>query len=196
VDPPGPAAVDESHPCTAVRQFAQQRFIDQLIASLPSIRYVLLAGLEPEPTPEYILRLGRRIEWLESRGIRVILFTPHLIPPFNIEGCVPRPLAEKRNTCELGLEAHALQQQRFAPLVAAMSKAHPRVLVFDQNAVFCDARTCSMLRNGQLLLRDHTHISEFGSRLVAASFADWARSNVVDLLDGAAPATAGSPAGR
>ncbi len=77
-----------------------------------------------------------------------------------------------------------------------MSKAHPRVLVFDQNVVFCDARTCSMLRNGQLLLRDHTHISEFGSRLVAASFADWARSNVVDLLDGAAPATAGSPAGR
>ncbi len=59
-------------------------------------------------TPEYTLRLERRVESLESRGIRVILFTPHLIPPFNIEGCVPRPLAEKRNTCELGLEAHAL----------------------------------------------------------------------------------------
>jgi len=75
----------------------------------------------------------------------------------------------------------------FSPLLQAINKTHPDVLVFDQNDVFCDQEDgkCSYVRDGLPLYRDEGHISEYASLLLQNYFTEWATRNLPSILDSA-----------
>jgi hypothetical protein len=64
----------------------------------------------------------------------------------------------------------------FTPLIDALKHTNPKVLVFEQNGVFCDQgkQSCSFVRDGLPLLRDEVHTSEYASILLHDYFNKWA----------------------
>ena len=70
----------------------QTDFIDQIIKSASSLKFVILDGLERTPSSEYIGRVLDRISFLERQGLQVIVFVPHLKPDFHPKACFKSPL--------------------------------------------------------------------------------------------------------
>lgn len=170
-------------PCSGRRPLDQLQLINRIVQDERSIRYVLIGGVSDEPDAAYIERLRRRIDFLERAGARVILFVPHVRVPYDIKGCYARPFREPRHTCVVPASVHKERLARFSKLAYSIRKAHPSVLVFDQNQVFCDEKTCSFKLEGMPAFRDeYAHLSEFGSGYVMSAFASWAKVNAPDLL--------------
>lgn len=190
-----PAKVDEGplenaedpNPCIGRNLARQQKFYEQLIERNHSIRFVVLDGLNREPDAGYIARLKERIDFLEKRNIRVIVFGPHLRLGFNPRACFTTPMRRNARDCTIPLDERARIDAKFRPLVASISKTNPGVLFFDQNEMYCGSQNCSMVREGRPLARDYGHITESGSELLQGYFSEWARVNLPEIFD--APAT-------
>lgn len=173
----------DENPCSGHRALHQQRFIDEIITNTGSVKFAVLDGLDRNPTIEYISALKQRIDFLEGKKIKVIIFTPNIQPDYDIRGCFLRPFNPRKRTCELDIKIRSELTQSFKPLVAHLSRSNPNVAFFDQNDVFCNERKCSMVLNGMPLFRDEFHhVSEYGSNEIARLFAAWTHINVPEML--------------
>jgi peptidoglycan/LPS O-acetylase OafA/YrhL len=186
------AWVDESkltteinyYPCSGTRPLDQLKLINNLITKEKSIKFVIVGGLSPTPTSEYIFLLKRRIDFLESNGIKVILFTPHVKIDYDIKGCYSRPLATPKKDCRIPIKAYNDLKQSFKPLVESIKKTNPKVLFFDQNIIFCDGDNCNFKLPIMPAFRDeYAHLSSFSSKLLFDRFVDWAKDNVPEILN-------------
>ncbi len=192
-----PAKVDEASleklevasPCLGRNLANQQKFYEKLIDRHPSIKYVVLDGLKREPDDAYIARLKERIDFLEKRNIRVIVFGPHLRLGFNPRACFTTPMRRTASDCLITTEERSLISSKFEPLITSISNTNPRVLFFDQNDIYCDLEKCSMVRDGKPLARDYGHITESASIILQEYFSKWAQNNVPEIFSvPAAPA--------
>jgi hypothetical protein len=170
-------------PCYGDRIALQENFIDNIIINNRTIRYAILDGLSRTPDTAYIRRLKERIDFLESQGVRVIVFYPHLVVDFDLHQCFPRPFFSATRSCTLPLSLREDLNAHFKPLVDSLHASNPEVLFFDQNGLFCNDRDCSLIRDGMPLYRDELHhISEFGSMRIAELLVGFLRQNLPEAL--------------
>jgi peptidoglycan/LPS O-acetylase OafA/YrhL len=170
-------------PCSGIRQFHQQLFIDNIIATSGSLQYVIIDGLRGSPDSEYIAGIKRRIDFIERQNIKVIVFMPHLVLGYDIRNCFARPFQGRKRNCEVEPAARRQLNAQFQPLIDLLAKTNPQVQFFDQNDLFCDDKRCSMIKDGMPLFRDEAqHLSEFGSIELAKIFKNWAATNAVSLI--------------
>lgn len=186
------ADVIDERPCVGRKLLLQQRFYESVIAGQKTIRFAVLDGLNRDPDTAYISRLRRRIDFLESHGIRVIVFTPHLRLGHHPKACFSTPLNRTPANCSFDLAARKAIDEKFEPLVREISKSNPMVRFFDQNDLFCDGQKCSMVSAGMPLARDYGHVSEFGSLKIQGIFSRWAEKNIPEILGVQAPSS-GAP---
>lgn len=185
---PGSGATDDSgmakdSPCYGDRSALQEKFIDKIIVDSRTVRFAILDGLNRNPDAAYIHRLKERIDFLESQGIQVFVFYPHLVVDFDIRECYSRPLFPSKRNCTLPLSRREDLNAHFKPLVDSIHASNPKVLFFDQNDLFCNARNCSLIWDGLPLYRDEFHhISVFGSDRVAEYFVGYLRQNLPEAL--------------
>jgi peptidoglycan/LPS O-acetylase OafA/YrhL len=179
---PAATGVGRDHPCYGERGAAQAEFIDRLVRTQTSVRFVVIDGLRRDPSPTYIERLRSRIARYQEWGVQVILFTPHIKPPFHPKACFSRPLKSARD-CRFPPEERQRLFDRFRPLVVALRTSVPDVKIFEQNQMFCDGEGCSYIRHGMPLHRDEGHLSEYGSAALQPYFTDWARRQVPRLIE-------------
>lgn len=177
--------VDPINPCYGRRAEDQTEFVNEIIKRTNSIRFVVLDGLSEKPSRDSIARVINRIGFLEAQGIRVIVFTPHIKPEFHPKSCFSTPFRKNKTECLVSSDIRKSILNDFEPLLVAIRRAHPNVLVFEQNDVFCDRGDgkCSYIRDGLPLYRDETHMSEHASLLLQDYFTKWASKNVPSILD-------------
>lgn len=174
---------EPGNPCTGRSLVHQRRFIDDLITRTPTIKFIIIDGLDPEPHAGYITQLAARIAFFEKAGAKVVVFTPHLRPDFDIRGCFSRPLRQVSRGCEVEAAERRLATVRFQPLVSSIAISNPAVSFFDPNDLFCDDDRCRFVVDGLPLYRDeHHHLSEYASRIVAERFVAWARGQLPGLV--------------
>lgn len=170
-------------PCSGNRWYAQQQFIDNIIATEKSVKFAIIDGLNSKPTEAYIKQLETRVDFLEAQGVKVILLTPHLRSEFEIKACFGRPFKKPTEPCTFSAAEVNEWREGFAPLVTQLQKSHPEVKIFDQNQLFCDGQKCSYIRDGMPLVRDqYDHLSEYASGRLTAMFVEWAKTNAPDIL--------------
>lgn len=173
------------NPCYGASVKKQDDFIDGIVNGTPSLKFVILDGLERKPSPAYIDRVLVRIKFLEKQGLQVIVFTPHIIPDFHPKACFRSPFNHIPKDCSFP----SIERQRilddFNPLVMALNASTLNVLVFDQNDVFCDRNDgkCSFVREGLPLHRDDGHTSEYASILLQDYFTKWAQETLPSILE-------------
>lgn len=185
-----PASADEDtdskifdeRPCIGQKLLTQQRFFESVIDRQKSIEFAVLEGLNREPDAAYIERLRKRIDFLEARGIQVIIFVPHLRLGFHPKACFSSPLSPTPKQCSFDMAARDDIDVKFRPVVQAISASNPSVRFFDQNDLFCDSGGCSMVSNGMPLARDYGHISEYGSVKLQVIFSKWAETNIPGIF--------------
>ncbi|MGH9425744.1 MAG: SGNH hydrolase domain-containing protein, partial [Terriglobia bacterium] len=113
-----------------------------------------------------VTALDRTIRKIESLGKRVILAPeiPHVDDLKTYCRLRDRPQPEHCSiTRELALEQRSLENT----LIRTILSAHPNVGVVDPMDVLCNDRECYIIKDGKLLYRDGSHLSYFGSELVA-----------------------------
>lgn len=179
---PGGTSQDKKAPCAGENFSRQLAFIDDLVASSKSVRFVIMDGLAVTPDAEYIQRVKKRIDSLEGTGARVIVFTPHVRPGFDVKSCFARPLRNTARDCSFPETEIGKLKSQFQPLVDAIKVSNPRVLFFDQNEMYCDAGACAYIKNGLPLYRDKAHLSEYGSDTLQGYFTRWAERNIPAIL--------------
>lgn len=172
-------------PCYGKKSEDQAKFLDETIASNPTIKFAVLDGFVMKPTSAYIERVIARIKYLEEKQIKVVIFTPHIRPGFDPKACFRSPLRQQPKDCVISPEVRNTLSRDFDPLLLSIKKELPGVLFFDQNDVFCDRPDgkCSFVKNGMPLHRDEVHISEYASILIQDYFTQWASMNLPTILD-------------
>ena len=174
--------LDNKSPCYGRRSYAQKEFIDSLITTTPSLKYVILAGLTRDPGQEYIAKLKKRIDFFESHGLRVIIFTPDMRIEFNPKSCFGSPFNPNPKDCSFNDSQRKNVFEKFMPLISQLSISNPNVLFFEPNDMYCETSKCSFVKNSLPLHRDEGHISEYGSHEVQKYFSKWASYNLPALL--------------
>jgi peptidoglycan/LPS O-acetylase OafA/YrhL len=179
------AVDDPRNPCSGSRAQDQAQFIDEVIKRTPSLKYVVVDGLSSNPSPDYIARVSERISFFESQGLTVIVFTPNLRLGFHPKACFKSPLKPNPRDCTVPSSTRDEVLLGFTPLIDALKQSNPKVLVFEQNGVFCDQgkQSCSFVRDGLPLLRDEVHTSEYASVLLQQYFNDWAQNTTPLIFD-------------
>lgn len=174
---------ERDSPCYGDRIVRQEEFINKIILNNKSIRYAILGGLRSNPDAAYILGLKERIDFLESQGVQVFVFYPHLVVDFDMRECFSRPLFAAKRSCTLPLSLREDLNAHFKPLVDSIHASNPKVIFFDQNNLFCNDKNCRLIRDGLPLYRDEFHhISEFGSTVIAEQFVRFLRQNLPEIL--------------
>ena len=163
----------------------QTKFIDKIIKNNQSIKFVILDGISRKPNDNDIARVIQRIKFLEGQNIRVIVFTPHIKVGFNPKKCFKTLLKKNNKKCDISADVRKSILDDFNPLLIEINKKHPKVLVFEQNDIFCDRDDdrCSFIRNGLPLHRDNVHISEYGSLLLQDYFTKWSFKNIPSIFN-------------
>ncbi len=167
-------------PCNGDRWFKQQEFIKDIIAQ-GSAKLVVMDGIllgGHTATPAQVERIREWVDFIESAGAQVAIFTPHVFPPSDIKGCFSRPLRPPQKSCAISEDEIATIQAQFQPVIDAIKSTNPRVWFFDQNEVFCLDGSCSFILDGKPMIRDESgHYSEFASSVVARLFATFAKQH-------------------
>lgn len=175
--------IDGKSPCYGNRVNDQAKFIDGIVMKEKSIRFAIVGGLSRNPDDAYIERLKNRVDFLESMGIQVIIFTPHLKPDFHPKSCFPTLLQPVAKDCTFPAGDRAAVLDKFKPLIDSISSSNPKVRFFEQNQIYCQQERCSMISNGLPLYRDAGHISEYASIELQKYFTVWAKGSVPRLFD-------------
>lgn len=181
-------------PCVGYRHRDQQILIDKIINDSKSLKLVVMNGLNPHPDLDYIKRLKRRIDYIESKGIKTIIFLPRasvdfdkygrMLVDFDIKGCFARPFSNAKYDCKIQIEKINKAINDFSPVVTEISKTNPNVKFFDQTQLFCENKKCSFVRNNLPLIRDiYGHMSEYGSMELSTIFHNWAKINMPDIVE-------------
>lgn len=171
------------HPCDVESRNVQFDFFEQVFSKDP-LQVMLVEGGTPHlEGPEFSeaekmdAALERLVE-IQDYASTIVVVAPWRVPPFAPADCLGRPILGQVNDCRVSTEEWSEQDANWAEFVALLNQFHPDVKIFDPNLAYCDEVTCDFLYNGQLIMRDRTHISELGSTLVAEHFADWAALNL------------------
>jgi peptidoglycan/LPS O-acetylase OafA/YrhL len=173
----------EWRPCAGNRAYHQRLLIDDIIEKSGTVKYAIIDGLENEFDAAYASRVEQRVDFLEEKKIKIIVFVPHVKAHRDLKSCFARPLKSTASNCELNASVRRAIDRGFAPLVAKISAAHPDVQFFDQNALFCDEKKCSLILDGMPLFRDNnSHYSEYTSTALAKLFVSWAKAHAPDIL--------------
>ncbi len=175
--------VKEWRPCAGNRAYHQRLLIDHIIESSGTVKYAIIDGLDDKLDAAYVSRVEQRVDFLEKHKVQVVVFVPHVKAHFDLKSCFARPLKSRASRCELSASERLAVDRGFAPLVARISADHPDVKFFDQNALFCDEKKCSLILDGMPLFRDNNgHYSEYASSALAGLFVSWAKSHAPDIL--------------
>jgi hypothetical protein len=207
-----PAHLDPQNPCFGSRADVQEKFITSLVDQR-RIPFVLISMTWPQfdtagawvnaagapggsitssdtsaastesDRDAFIQGLDRRITTLERHGDQVVLWGPKPEIGYDITHCFARPYNSKVQPCE---EPRAQERATFASFESVADeiiRKHPKVRFFDPSGLFCTDSTCSLLKDGQPLLRDQFHLSVLGSTLAGQEFKTWASTHVRDLDD-------------
>jgi peptidoglycan/LPS O-acetylase OafA/YrhL len=173
---------DPSNPCAGERYVRQRVFIDAIIDNTPSLKYILIDGLPDKPQSDYLITLSKRIKWIQSHGITVIVLSPHLKPRFDTRSCFGRPLIASKAECFIPRTDINEANESFKRIKDMIGASNPGVLFFDQNEGICPAENCRYISDRKPLFRDETHLSEFGSKVVAASLVRWLALNLPSAI--------------
>lgn len=179
----GDTSLDETNPCSGTRPSKQNQFITEIIRSEGSFQYVILDGLEEQPSPEYIAKIKERVDSLEMLNLKVIIFTPRARLGFDPKLCYSTPFRKEVRDCSIEQDRLREIANNFQPLVNFISKSNPKTLFFDQNSAFCTNQGCAHIVNGIPLSRDPGHMSEFGSINLQRHFSIWAEKYLPDILN-------------
>ncbi len=187
VDVTDPNAHKDITPCSGDRPYRQKLLINQIIENTKTVKYVIIDGLSARKDggyhPGYISEVNSRIKYLESKGIQVIVFQPHILVNHDLKGCFSRPLKNKTKDCEISIDLKKQIEDEFEPIKKGITMEHPNVKFFDQNTLFCGFWTCSLTLNGMPIFRDqYNHYSEYASTELAKLFAKWAEVNEPGIL--------------
>lgn len=174
---------DDKHPCFGRRYTEQVQFIDNIIDNNKSIKLAIISGLSKNPNITYIEQLKKRITNFESKGVKVIIFTPHIEIGFNPKVCFATPLRWNTKDCTFSLSHRVRIYDDFKPLIDSLKKTNPKVSVFEQNDIFCQGAECSFVKNGIPLHRDAGHISEYASVELQLYFTEWAKIHTPQIFD-------------
>ncbi|EMD4022608.1 TPA: acyltransferase family protein [Escherichia coli] len=167
---------------TDAMQSEQLAFVNHVIETTESIKYIIISGINPKADDYYIDGLLKRMSVITKHNARVIIFYPHVRLSDDIKACFSRPLKAPQKTCESDLTEVNDIRQHMAHLKERVSAIYPNTLYFDPNLAFCDDEKCSSVKNGLPMYRDeYKHLSEYGSMKVGDEFAKWAKYNTPDL---------------
>ncbi len=174
----------KGNPCAGVLWDEQRGFIEKLIVSTPSLKYVIVAGLEANLSESGAEDLRRTLRLILDRSLQPIVFYPHLKPDKPIFACLDRPLVKATWDCKVSSTMRNDLNSAFSSTVALISSEFPSAKIFDPNEAICDSGECEFMQNGIPLLRDKApHMSSAGSGVVAEEFQDWASTNLTSLSD-------------
>ena len=130
-----------------------------------------------------MIAVKKRIYFIESRGIKVGIFKPHVLSGFLLKQCYSRPLRPSKKQCEFDNIIRNNIVTSFEPFVNYISISNSKTLFFDPNSINCKNNKCSFLHNGLPLLRDKGHYSLHGSKEVTSNFVNLAKLNLPDIVD-------------
>ena len=173
-------------PCWIDRQILEQKHINNLIIKEKSIKFVILGGLNPNPTLEYFKRLKQRIDFLEANQIKVILTYPKVqLNKFNPKLCYSRPFGSaKIADCSIPIQAYLEQKNVFLPLAKALAKTNPNLKFFDPNMAFCNKEKCKFNFPTFPVYRDtFLHYSVQASIEVFDTFVKYAIINLNEIIN-------------
>ncbi|MEG0858386.1 MAG: acyltransferase family protein [Pseudomonas sp.] len=176
--------VSETSPCGSTKAREQRVFIKRLIETTPSIKYAVLSGLHAVQTQETIASIVSYVEFLEGRGIRPIIFIPHVSAYKDLKACFSRPFKFGAvDGCYVSVKERDAIDSGFKPLIDEMAVKHPGVKFFDQNDMYCDSYNCSLVVDGLPVFRDqYSHYSIYASEKLGRIFASWAKENAPGIL--------------
>jgi hypothetical protein len=60
--------------------------------------------------------------------------------------------------------------QPIAEIMQKIAARYPGVTVIETAPLFCDAKACSPLRDGQVVFRDDNHVTPQGAAVIVATF--------------------------
>lgn len=167
---------------TDAMQSEQLAFVNHIMESIKSIKYIIVSGINPKADDYYIDGLLKRMSVITHNGARVIIFYPHVRLADDIKACFSRPLKAPQKACVSDLTEVNDIRQHMEHLKERVSASYPNTLYFDPNIAFCDKEKCSSVHNGLPMYRDeYKHFSEFGSEQVGLKFAEWAESNLPEI---------------
>ena len=81
-----------------------------------------------------------------------------------------------RSDCSIPRLAFEKIRAKEMSLITRLKAVHPKLVVFDPLPLFCDAKSCYLVRRGTVLFRDQTHLSVAGSDLVATQLSPLVKS--------------------
>jgi peptidoglycan/LPS O-acetylase OafA/YrhL len=132
------------------------------------------------------------VERLLDAGKTIYLIDDRPYFPKYVTACKRLPkyvLGTRRaSACEFARSSFEDQRKRYLPVLTEIANKFRNVHLLSPNDVFCDEAVCWMARDGRLLYRDQSHLSIYGSRMVADVLAPQIR------LEPRPTAGAGSPA--
>lgn len=177
---------------------------EKIVANNPSIKFAIInelwprlndkgqvvdmvAGGEPKNNNNTAARyekfLSDKIDFLSKHGVTAIIFQPKPEVMYEPRTCFGRPFAPAANSCELEMGYVRQQQEGIRAVIDRVKAKHPEVFLFEQNPLFCDDNTCSLIKDKLPLLRDYRHYNEYGSRLIIDRFAEFAKEHSIPILD-------------
>lgn len=169
-------------PCGANRPFEQMEFINAIVDHNPTIRLAVIGSVPRDPTPTFAHQLLRRINYLESKGIQAVVFSPTVSLNYNIRSCYERFSAQTDELCVTGIEQLISLRTHFQKLEQSIKSSSPRTVFYDTN-FFCDETHCRFKLNGMPIFRDgFEHISEYASDELIKRFSGWAKINAPHLI--------------
>ena len=104
-----------------------------------------------------------------NKEILVLFDIPHL--PFDPKLCVARPfrLTQKNDHCSYPRKIFDTNPAfiNYRSLIESIIINHPQIKALDLSEPLCDKDNCYASKNGNLLYKDSTHLSDAGSRYLA-----------------------------
>ncbi len=126
-----------------------------------------------------LVGLDKTITILEKANKQVVFFMDH--PGFpDPKSCIGGGMtrSELLNSffqrkinpkCSITYEQFRLNSQRYLDLISELKKLHPRMYVYDPNALLCDIpnNICEISKNGNFLYSYGDHLSDYANSMIA-----------------------------
>jgi len=168
------------NPCDLKWRQAQFQFFEEVFSSEP-LDFLMIEGVAPANDVAASASLAR-VEKIQNYTEVLIVVAPWKVPPFAPQDCLLRPFSiGTARDCRVSEDFWEAQTRDWEEFKVTVAQQFPAVLFFDPNLAYCADGVCDFLQDGKPLMRDRSHISVFGSELVAARFAEWAKIQAPEI---------------
>lgn len=183
IDKPQTVPEATTSPCSADRPYHQMIFINSLIEANKSLRLAVLSSLPATFDSDYIAAIRKRISFLESHGIMVVMFASSVPLGYDIRACYSRAAQSVASTCEVDAGPRETILENFSALKQEILRTNPKTAFYDPNDLNCGRRHCNFKLDGMPMLRDqYGHLSEYASVQLIKNFSAWASVNAPNLI--------------